>query len=399
MDAIDKALFVIGHRRDGSPIHSIAGGAIDLGALDPIEPQVDINDYIRLQTQRIGSDTVTWASGTNTPASKPRSSFVLPKVGIAARILLDFEGTYDLTIGAGTAAIAADGRGPWQIVDRLQLSVNGAAAWYNVSGFGSYLLNALEEEHAFPQDVPGTAYTTAPRDVASDVFEYPVAADGTARFGIEIPLILRPDNPLGMLLLQNDQTTVSLDVVWGALDAYAALAGGAVATLSTTVTATLEYFDVPPREAFMSFFVPMLRWGHWFNEDSQTIAAQGRDSNIVTLDNHDTYLKVIHTLILNGTVNTDNVDDVRLVLNRNTFLYDHPARTQFRRQRRQQSKDLPALVWNLFARGRLRDALHADLYTDVRSVIDVSGATLGTNPRIITTTEKLIDLGLPGSIG
>lgn len=367
--------------------------------MDPIEPQIDINDYIRLQTQRIGSDTVTHASGTASVPSKPRSTFVLPKVGIASRILLDFVATYDYTAGGGSGAVAADGRGPFQLVDRIQLSVNGSAVWYNVSGFGTYILNAMEQPQAFPVDAPGTAYTTAPTDVYSTLFNYPVNADGDIVFGLEVPLILRPDNPLGMLLLQNDQTTVQLDIVWGNLNAVVALAGGASATLSTTVTAILEYFDIPERSAFMSFFVPMLRWGHWYNEEQQSIVAQGRDANVYQADNHDTYLKIIHALILNAVLDTDHVTDVRLVLNRNAFLFDHTNRAHLRQQRYKIGKDLPVFAWNLFASGNLRDALHADMYTDIRSVIDISGATLGTNPRIITTTEKLVDLGLPGNVG
>jgi hypothetical protein len=33
---------------------------------DPINPAIDVNDYLRKQTLAIGSDTITWASGTDT---------------------------------------------------------------------------------------------------------------------------------------------------------------------------------------------------------------------------------------------------------------------------------------------------------------------------------------------
>lgn len=366
---------------------------------DPIEPATDVNDFIRSQTVRVGTDTVTHAAGTASSPSKPRSSFTLPKTGIASRLYLDFVCAYDFTAGGGTGAVAADGRGPFQIVDRIEVAVNGGAFWFNVSGFGTYLLNAAEEAHSFPQDAPGTVYTTAPTDVASTIYNYAAAADGTTRFGLEVPFTLRPDNPIGMLLLHNDQTTVQLNIVWGNLDAYAALAGGASATLSTTVTVTMEYFDVPDRGVFAQWFLPYLQWAHVHNEEQQVISAQGRAANAVVLDNHDTYLKIIHAILTGTTpaLDTDHVTDIRLMLNRNTTLRDDQAATHLRTQRRKIGKDLPVFMWNLFDRNRLRDALRADLYTDVRSEIDITGATLAATSKIVTVTEKLVWLGPIGA--
>lgn len=366
---------------------------------DPLNPAVDVNDYLRAQTQRIGSDTVTWASGAASAPSKARSRFVLPKVGLASRLFIEIDGgsatAYDLTIGAGAAAVAARGDGPFGIIDGITIRVNGGSGWYDVSGFGTYLVNAVDDDAAFPQDAPGTVYTTAPTDVASRMFDYPAAADGRPRFGLEVPFCLGPSNPLGMILLQNDQTTVELEIRWNSLDRYAALTAGAVATLTLTADVVLEYFDIPPRDAFLAYFLPLLRWAHWWREERQDVTAVGRDANIVTLDNHDTYLRVIHSAVLNSVLNTDAIEAVRFVLNRQTYLYDHGATHQLRRQRRAVGKDLPAYVWDFFATGTLRDVIHADAYTDIRSVLDVAaGTTIGT-AFILTATEKLVDLGDP----
>jgi hypothetical protein len=383
----------------GEHAAAVAGtlGAFAMAYPDPIAPVVDVNDYLRVQTQRIGTDTITWASGTATAPVRDRSRFVLPKVGLASRIYLDFDGAsataYDFTAGGGTGAVAAAGNGPYGIVDGITLSINGGSGWYDTTGFGTYLINAAEGSDRYPQDAPGTAYTTAPTDVASTIFDYPASADGRPRFGLEVPLALGPANPLGMILLQNDQTTVDLVVRWAALDKYAVLAGGASATLSITVTAVLEYFDIPPRDAFLAFFLPMLRWAHWWREERQDVAASGRDSNIVSLDNHDTYLRVIHYLIRNSILNTDNVTDLRFVLNRQHTLFDHDDATHLRRQRAALGKDLPAFVWDFFQTGTLRDAIHADAYTDIRSVLDIDSIT-GTC-FVKTLSEKLVDLGEP----
>jgi hypothetical protein len=367
---------------------------------DPIQPQIDVNDYLRLETQRIGSDTVTWASGTATAPSKQRSRFELPKVGILNRLYLSIVGgsatAYDFTAGGGTGAPAASGKGPFGIIDGLSLRVNGSSGWYDVSGFGTYLVNAAENASAFPQDAIGTVYTTAPNDVASRIFDYPNSADGNPRFGLEVPVTVSTTNPLGMLLLQNDQTTVELEIRWNSLDSYALLAGGATATLSLTVNVVMEYFDVPPRDAFIAYFLPLLRWGHWWVEERQDITSAGRDANIVSLDNHDTYLRVLHTLTINGALATDPVEAVRFILNRQTYLYDHDFVTQLRRQRTGTGgKDLPAFLWDFFTTGTMRDVIHADAYTDIRSVFDIAaGTTIGT-AFALTATEKLVDLGDP----
>jgi hypothetical protein len=376
-------------------------GALPTTAPDPISPDVNIDDFLRVQTMRITpTDTVTWASGTNTAPSKSRSRWVLPKVGMLGRIILSIDGAsstgYDLTIGGGAAAVAANGLGPWGVIDRITLRVNGGSAWYDVSGFGTMLLNALSDDGWFPESGVGTVYSTSPRSPSTTVFNYPVAADGRPRFELEIPMILRQDLPFGLLLLQNDQTTVELEIAWNNLDSYAALTGGAVAVLSLTVTPIMEYFDVPPRSVFDSLILPLLRWAHWHNELRQDIVSQGRDANIVKLDNHDTYLRVVHFLTLNSVLNVDNVGDVRFRLNGNTFLYDHDVQSHLRMQRETgYGRDLPAIIWNWFSSGKLRDAIRADMYTSVESVLDISGATLGTGPNIRTVTEKLVDLGLP----
>lgn len=368
---------------------------------DPIQPQIDVNDYLRLQTQRVGSATVTWASGTDSAPSTPRSRFTLPKVGIAHRLFLDIDGgsatAYDLTIGAGAAAAAANGQGPYGIIEGISLRVNGSSGWFDVSGFGTYLINVAENASAFPQDAIGTVYTTAPTDVASTLFSYPAGADGRPRFGIEVPISVSDTNPLGMLLLQNDQTTVELEIRWASLSNYAALTAGAVATLSLTVSVVLEYFDVPPRDAFVAYFLPLLRWGHWWVEERQDVTATGRDANIVSLDNHDTYLRILHTVLLNSVTNTDAIEALRFILNRQTYLYDHDDATQLRLQRTGTGgKDIPAYLWNFFASGTMRDVIHADAYTDIRSVLDViAGSTLGASAFIRTASEKLVDLGDP----
>lgn len=369
---------------------------------DPINPEVNVADFLRLQTLEAGSDTVTWASGTASAPSKRLSRIRLPQIGLLSRCYIDIDGgsatAYDFTAGGGTGAAAARGDGPYGIVSNIALKINGGAGFYNMSGFGSYLLQAVDDPHSFPRTgQPGTAYNTAPTAVADAIFKYDATADHRPQFGLEIPLSLTPGNPLGMILAGNDQTTIDLEIEWGTLDKYAVLAGGGTATLTLTATVFIEYFDVPNRAAFDGYVRPMLQWAHWNNEEQQVIAAQGAGVNYVTLDNHDNVLQVMHTVDLNSVIDTDHVDRLYFKLNRANTLYDLNKRTFLRRQRRAINKDLPAFIWPFWDSRTLRDAIRADAYTDIRCFLDISGATIAGTSRILTATKKLIDLGAPPS--
>jgi len=364
---------------------------------DPIQPQIDLNDVLAQQTMPIGSATVTWANAANSAPSVPQTRFTLPDVGLASAIYLEFDGgsatAYDLTIGAGAAAAVDEG--PFSIVDGYSLVVNGGTGFYEVSGFGAKLLNDLESDFYSSSAEPGPAFNTAPTAIASRLFNYPVAADGRPRFGVIIPLSVSYENPLGMILVQNPTTTVDLVIRWASLSGYATLTAGAVAALSLTVTATLEYYEMPPRPVFDALVRPELRWAHQFIETRQAINGVGRDANTVSLDVHDTYLRIAHLVKVNNLLDTDDIDGVRFTLNRTIHKYDHSWATHARRQRRFYGKDVPAVIWDQFATRTMRDAIHADGYTDLGSKIDLSSATVlgaaGTN-FIRTITEKLVDL-------
>lgn len=368
------------------------------GYADPLNPQVDINDFLFVEDGAVGvPDTVTWDSAVNGGApSKPRSRFTLPKVGLLSRLFVDIAGTFTPVVGGGSCAVAADGRGPHGIVDGYTLRINGGSGWYDVSGFGTAMINAASDPDAFPEAAVGTVYTTAPTDVASTLFDYPVAA-GSPRFGHEIPIALNAAQPCGIILLQNDQTTVELEVRWANISAYCALAGGATATMSLTATVSYEYFDIPERSAFQAFILPMLQWAHWWTEEREDITSTGPGANVVVLDNHDTYLRVIQQAMINGKLNTDAIDLLSLVLNRKLTRYTKSLARHLRIQRHNTGgKDLPVFIWDWFATGNLRDALHADAYTDVRLVVDVhAGTVLGADAHFKTAAEKLVDLGAP----
>jgi hypothetical protein len=366
---------------------------------DPIEPAVNLNDVLTLQSIEVGSDSVTWASGTATSPSKARSRFTIPQVGLLSRVYLDFDGgaaaAFDFTAGGGTGAAPATLAGPFSIVKSVNLMVNGGAGFYSVSGFGTFLLNSAESDTVYPTStVPGQAFTSP----AGLVYAYDPTADSRPRFGLEIPVSIAPGSPLGMILAGNDQTTIEVVIEWDTLDNFSTLAGGASATLALTATVQVEVFDVPNAAQFNRYVRPLLRWAHWCNEERQEIVSTGAGVNNVVLDNHDTYLQIIHALKINGVFSVAALEKALLRLNRAHTRYDEKMPIMLRKQRRSFGKDLPAVVWTFYERevDNLRDALRADRYTDIRAQLDItSGTTLGSDAHIRTISRRLIDLGAP----
>lgn len=360
---------------------------------DPIDPQVNLSDFLHIQTLELNAQTVAYASGTATAPNPRQLRWVLPPVGLLSRVYLDVDGgsstAFDFTAGGGTGT--AVGRGPWSIIENLSIRINGGVAIFDVSGFGTFLLEAAEEPASLPATQgAGAVYTTAPLDVENTIYNYPATADGRPRFGFSIPLSLTPGNPLGMILAGNDQTTIELVATFAALSEYSTLAGGASATLTLTATPNVEFFAVPEPGAFAQYVRPVLGWAHQNRETRQNITATGAQE--ISLDNHDTILQLIHTVTLNSVLNTDAIERLRFVLNRTEYRFDHGLATHLRKQRRAIGKDLPAFVWTFFQTRTLRDAIRADSFTDIRSILTVaSGTTIGT-AYVDTCERKLIQL-------
>lgn len=362
---------------------------------DPIEPAVTLADFLSMQTMDLETRTVTWASGTDTAPSSRTVRWTIPPVGLLSRISIDVDGGsstgYDFTAGGGTGAVEASGRGPYSIVENVSLKINGGVAVVDVSGFAAMLIEAAEAVDSLPQTQGvGTVYTTAPRDIESTIYNYDPTQDHRPRWGISVPLSLTPGNPLGMILAGNDQTSIELVLTLGTLSKYAVLAGGGTAVLSLSFTPNVELFAVPEPGAYGQYVVPMLGWAHVNREWSQEVVATG--VNPVTLDNHDNILQVIHTPILNSVLNTDAIERAQFVLNRSDYRFDERLASHVRRQRRAFGKDIPAIAWTFFTTKTLRDAIRADSYTDIRSLLTIaSGTTIGT-AFIHTAERRLVQL-------
>lgn len=321
---------------------------------------------------------------------------ILPRVGLLARVFLHFSGTLTVTLGAGSAAAAP--RSPWAIGQRIRLLANSTLAIVDMSGFGSYLAN-LVTDWAGVEARPGS-YARAFTITDQPQYEPPAIGE-VSRFGVaaganavdltfELPIKLSESDPIGLIIAQNPQTTLTLEVTNGVIGDLVTLAGGATATLTGDWSVSVEYFEAPADAAAM----PDMTFVHVWQEQRTAISNTGAVP--VRLLTGDTYLRVVHALQLNGTLNRADLERMRIVLNDADTPYSLDRWLALYRQRRIYGKDLPegVFVHDFFVPETTRDMLNSALYSDLKSELTIATtATLGTgNNYVDTVVEKLVQV-------
>lgn len=161
-------------------------------------------------------------------------SFNLPKVRLLSKISLLVEG--NLVIGTA-AATALPRYSPFSILRRVQVSINNGFNPVNLSGAETFLTNIARVNGSVHKPAAGNERTLAPGlTVATHAF----------RFTAEYPVTLNERDAVGLILLQNEETTVTVNVDIGPLSSLVTPAGTTV--LSTTdfrITPILETFSIP----------------------------------------------------------------------------------------------------------------------------------------------------------
>lgn len=184
---------------------------------------------------------------TKTRVSGGTSTWLLPRVGYLSYIDLPISVGVTGTVGT---VHALGGAG---IIKRVQLTVNNIGLIFDMSGAGyHYLLRDYINNYQDPvkQSNARAAITATTMDVS-----------------MRIPVSFNDRDPLGLLLLQNDQTLASLSIQWET-DANIT-STGTVGTV--TVQPSIYWFTVPENPADR----PPINYIHQILEDQIAIAAAG----------------------------------------------------------------------------------------------------------------------------
>lgn len=303
-----------------------------------------------------------------TSQSKPSGggtiSWQLPRTGLLARIYLPIRGTVSGSLTNPNAL------GMASIVRRVRLTANSGIDIYNTSGAGFHYL--LREMCELENDI-------VPQSNARDA----VTAT-TYNLDMVLPIQLNQRDPLGLVMLQSEQTVLTLSIDF---EADATVATGA--TVTGTVQPFLELFTVPVN----SDDWPPLNLVHQVLEDAQQIPAAGEFTYNWPRGN--TYLQTIHGAGI-GASGSDNFTRVQVKVNQSEYLMDvTPTYLDMERAYSTLAVREPGTIpidligsAGLGTYDKLRDTINSALVTDLSTVITASGS--GT---FYTVRRQLVQLG------
>ena len=169
-------------------------------------------------------------------------AFTLPKVRLLSSILLEVEATATLTSSA--AAIAKHRFAPYNILRRISLDMNNGFSPVIASGKELYLMDLVDEHGQILDPTSNPKSNTYIENVASAG-----GTDNKIKFTLPIQVSLNPRDPVGLILLQNEETNVTLtidvDVLANAFELNAGN-GDIVAFKDMTISAMVETYSIPP---------------------------------------------------------------------------------------------------------------------------------------------------------
>jgi hypothetical protein len=353
--------------------------------------------------RRQADQSITYATGVNTPQT-------LQHVGLLKKLRLIT--SLNVTNVVGNGAVVQDTQGPWNLFANMMIRVSGLDLLFQVSGWGLYLINLINNYQYAPNAAGiATANTANQQTVATDIFSYPAAgaqAAQTLLFNLDLPFTapLLGFEDLGLWLIQNE--TVNMEVVptynalGGAnnLQQPYVLTGTATATVNSGNTAVWrDFYGVPSQQSDM----PPLGYVHQWEEQFNAITG-----NQVDIDHQrgGVLLRLIYQIddadstgggnnVLAGITNA-NVNGIEFKYDANDTPFDESAAEILARQRELYGRDLPVgtFTHDFFSQTKtLQDSYNTEAYINVKTRFRFAKA-LVAGSRIRTIRERLLPVVL-----
>jgi hypothetical protein len=335
-------------------------------------------------------------AGSLTYASAQPAQLAIPKVGYLSKVIIHVTGVMTITPGTGTVALSE--KGPWALLRRVRFQVGSGTELYNTSGYGAYLVNRMLKLQFRNEDGEVSAA------YASKIYSAPIATGAnTWNFFLVIPVVPNDRDLVGLILLQAEGVVTNLLLEWqvaggATADFPVVLTGNATATFAGRADIWLETFTVP---ALVDDQAPLDRV-HQIIERIDPITAIG-DVTLKMLEEN-TYLRIMHSVEINGALDSDAVETLRFRYNMTDVPYEYTNAVKLFLQRYDYTKDFPKGFYymDFFNQGYPnyggdRDLVQASGLAELESILKIaSGTTLGTNNNIVRTiTQQLVQVSLP----
>ena len=212
-----------------------------------------------------------------------RISFVLPQSRLLASTMLMVEAT--LTATHATLTTYTPGAfAPYSLIRQLRIETNNGFTPVRLSGRSIYFESLLSHQASvFVPTMVGNARDIAVQGVVSSAG----GAANRVRFCVDLENVLNDRDPVGLILLQNKETVVTVTVDFDTIASIAPPAAGFTFALSAiTVTPMVKTYSIPAvAEAFPDLSILKL-----VQEQVQTIPGAGVQT--VKLPTGTTYRKL-----------------------------------------------------------------------------------------------------------
>ena len=169
-------------------------------------------------------------------------SFNLPKARLLSKIALLIEGTVRVTHTAGTP-FTPHVFAPYSLIRRVQVDINNGFSPFKISGDEAYFYNLM---HFNAETLKlSTTDVNAATFMENNAAAAP-GADNRFKFTIDLPISLNSRDPIGLILLQNEETNVSCLVdVGSATRLLADTTGYTVELVNISITPVVTTFTIP----------------------------------------------------------------------------------------------------------------------------------------------------------
>jgi hypothetical protein len=218
--------------------------------------------------------------GTKVGAENGLVSFDLPKSRLLGGLKLMIEAVVNAKHAAETA-YAAHEDAPFGFLKRVEVSLNNGFSPFSVSG------KALLPYNMSIHGVPAyTAKTSGRGNVVQGLTASAAGTDNTVRFIVDLPITVNQRDPIGLILLQNEETLATVNISLADIASLAPAAAGFTFVLSDIkVTLLADTFTIPAvPEAFPDLSVLKL-----VQEKTEAVIA---GENIIKLPVGMTYRKI-----------------------------------------------------------------------------------------------------------
>ena len=163
-------------------------------------------------------------------------SISLPKTRFLSKISLKVKGSFKVTHASKTSYTASK-FDKYKLMRQIRLSINNGFNPYQIGGVELYLYNLVNKFVPLGDD-----------NFGGDLLGKVVSSGGTANsvsYTLDLPITLNDRDPVGLIMLQNEQTVVTLSADCGYIKDMMTDTDITISDINITVTPVIETFSIP----------------------------------------------------------------------------------------------------------------------------------------------------------